>query len=129
MWWELFIKIIKYPELEDIHKNHEVQLLSLHSTSQKSNHTSENVVQMLLELQQAWCPDHFPGEHVPVPYQPLGEGSFPNMQSEPPLTQLHAIPLMILPLDSPTNEKRSAPPPPNHLKQSFLPGHSLNKNS
>lgn len=45
---------------------------------------------MLLALRQAWCCDHAPGEPVPVPRHPLSEESFPGVQSELPLVQLHA---------------------------------------
>ncbi|GAB0194069.1 myocardial zonula adherens protein [Grus japonensis] len=54
---------------------------------------TESVIQTLLELSQARCCDHFPGEPVPVPNHPLGEEPFPDIQPKPPLSQLHAIPL------------------------------------
>lgn len=43
--------IIEYPMLEGILKDHQVQPLSPHMATQKSDHLSENTVQMLLELQ------------------------------------------------------------------------------
>ncbi|XP_051655216.1 uncharacterized protein LOC127476367 [Manacus candei] len=58
---------------------------------QESHSVLESVVQTLPELSQSWYCDHFPGEPVPVPSHPLGEGSFSNIQPRPPLTQLHAI--------------------------------------
>ena len=45
-------RIIEYPKLEGTHKDHRVQLLAPHSTTQKSDHTTESVVQTLLELWQ-----------------------------------------------------------------------------
>ncbi|KAK4818862.1 hypothetical protein QYF61_020081 [Mycteria americana] len=57
----------------------------------KLNHTTKSIVQMLLELWQAWCRDHFPGEPVPVTDHPPSEEPFPNVQSELPLMQLHSI--------------------------------------
>lgn len=62
-------------------------------TPQKSHHIPENVFQMLLELCQAWHCDHFPEEPVPVPRHPLGENPFCDIQSKPPLTQVHSISL------------------------------------
>lgn len=57
-----------------------------------SHQVSESAVQILAELWQPWCHDHFSGELVSVPDQPQGEESFPNTQPRPPLTQLHAVP-------------------------------------
>ena len=52
---------------------------------------TKSIVQMLLELGQAWCHVHFPGDPVPVTGHPLSEEHFPNVQSELPLTELHSI--------------------------------------
>jgi len=46
---------------------------------------------MLLELQQAWCRDLFPGEPVPVTDHPPNKKPFPNVQCELPPMQLHSI--------------------------------------
>ena len=46
---------------------------------------------MFVELWQAWCHDHIPGEPVPVTDHPLSEEPFPNVQSELPLMQFHSI--------------------------------------
>lgn len=54
---------------------------------------SESAVQMLLELQQAWCHDRFPGEPVAVPDHPLSGEPVPSSRPDPSLTQLHAFPL------------------------------------
>ena len=43
-------RITRYPELEGTHKNHQIQLLIPHRTTQSSNPMSENSVQRLLEL-------------------------------------------------------------------------------
>lgn len=48
---------------------------------------------MLCELQQACCCDQFLGEPIPVPDHFLSEEAFPNIQYEPLLTQLQAIPM------------------------------------
>lgn len=44
---------------------------------------------------KVWChePDRLPGEPVAVPKHPLGEEPFPDIQPDPPLLKLHAIPL------------------------------------
>lgn len=44
-----------------------------------------------LELWQAWCRDHFPGETVPVTNHPLREELFSNAQSELELTYLEML--------------------------------------
>jgi len=48
---------------------------------------------MILELQQSWYHDHFPGEHVPLPDYTVSKEPFPKIQSEPLPTQLHFVPL------------------------------------
>jgi len=63
--------------------DHCVHLLALHMTTQ-SDHMCESTVQMLLELMQGQCSDHFPEETVPVSDHPLGEEPFPDIQPEPP---------------------------------------------
>ena len=45
---------------------------------------TESVVHTLLELWQAWCCDHFPGDPAAVPSQPLSKEPFPAIQPEPP---------------------------------------------
>lgn len=61
---------------------------------------------MLVKLQEAQCCDHLPGESVAVPNHPLSEKSFPDIQPEPPVSQLQAIslgPVTVI------REKSSAP--------------------
>lgn len=48
----VFHRTTEYLKLEKTHEDHQVQLLLPHTTTQKSDHMSENVVQTLLELQQ-----------------------------------------------------------------------------
>lgn len=48
----------------------------------------KSIVQTLLGIWQALCFDHFP-----VPNHPLVEEPFPDIQPEPPLIQLYAVPL------------------------------------
>ena len=51
---------------------------------------SQSFIQMLLELHEARCRDHCPGQ--PVPCLPAsGEELFSNTQPDPPLKQLHAV--------------------------------------
>lgn len=45
-------RIIEYPEWEETHSDHGIQLLAIHSTIQKSDLMSESVIQILLEVQQ-----------------------------------------------------------------------------
>ena len=45
-------RIIEHPTLEGPHKDHGVQLLAPHRTTQNSNPTSKNVAQTSLELRQ-----------------------------------------------------------------------------
>lgn len=51
--------ITEYPELEGTLRDHPVQLLASHSTTQKSIPVSE--------FQQPWCCVHCPGDPIPVP--------------------------------------------------------------
>lgn len=82
-----------------------VQLLA-----QEFPHVPESIVQMLLELCQAWCCDHCSGQPVPVSDHPLDEEPFPDMQPKHPLMQFQAIPLGPV-----TKEKSSVPVPPQLL--------------
>lgn len=45
---------------------------------QESHHASESTAQILLELCQSWCCDHFPEEPVPVLNHSLGEKPCPS---------------------------------------------------
>ena len=60
------MNIVEYPELKETYKDHQVQLLAPHRTTQKSKQRSESIVQMLLKLRQAQCCDHCSGEPVPM---------------------------------------------------------------
>lgn len=53
-------RITESAELEETHRDHRVQLLVLHRTSQQSHPVPESVVQMFLELWQPWGHDHPP---------------------------------------------------------------------
>uniref|UniRef100_A0A8B9U121 Regulatory factor X associated protein n=1 Tax=Anas zonorhyncha TaxID=75864 RepID=A0A8B9U121_9AVES len=46
-------RLVNYPKVEGTYKDNQVQHLSPQRTTQKSDHVSESLVQMLLELQQA----------------------------------------------------------------------------
>lgn len=74
---------------------------------------TEFVDQMLLELFQAWCCAPFPGKLLPVPNHLLCENPPPNIQSELPLTQLHAIPWG--PIAGHQGELVRTQPPPSPL--------------
>lgn len=50
---------------------------------------SENIAQMFLELQQAWCCDNIHGEPVPVANHTLSEEPFPN--TYPDATSCHPL--------------------------------------
>ena len=63
-------------ELGGTHKDHQIQLLAPQRTVQKSDHVSESIVQMLLELWQVQCHDHSPEEPVPVPKHHLSNEPF-----------------------------------------------------
>ena len=58
-----------YPNLEGTPKDHGVQLLAPHSTTQNSNYISESTVQMLFELQQISATTTALGSlfHIPHP--------------------------------------------------------------
>lgn len=58
-FWFFAYRIMEYPELKGIHKDHRV--LAPYRTTQKCDRVSESVVQMLLELQQVQCHDCFLG--------------------------------------------------------------------
>lgn len=68
-------------------------LLALYRSNQNSNHISKSTIQILLQLQQACCCDHFCGETVKVPDHLRGEESSYNIQHESSLMQLNAISL------------------------------------
>lgn len=57
----------EYPKFEKTNKEHQIQLTALHTITQKSEHVSESIAQILLELQKAWGQDQCPEEPVPVP--------------------------------------------------------------
>lgn len=57
----------EHPELEGTDQDHRVQIPALHKGQpQESYHLPERIVQMLLELWQAWSCNHFPMEPNPV---------------------------------------------------------------
>lgn len=57
---------MEYPKLEGTNRDHQVQLLAPRRNTPKSDLVSGSIVQMRLELDQAQCCDHCPGEPVPV---------------------------------------------------------------
>lgn len=57
----------------------------------KSIHISESIVQILHEVQQSCCLSHLPLEPVLVPIHALSKEPVPNAQSEPLMTQPHAV--------------------------------------
>lgn len=73
--------IIKYPELEDTNKGHQIQDLAPQRTTQNSNHMSESTVQMLLDFWQLCTVTTALGNHFPVPNHSLVKNLFliPNL--------------------------------------------------
>lgn len=65
---------MEYPELERTHTDPQVQPPSPHRTTQKSDHTCESNIQILLQLEQTGCHDHRPVEPIPVSDHPLSGG-------------------------------------------------------
>lgn len=61
------------------------QLLAHCGTPQEAHHVPENIVQILLELCQAWCSDHFPQKPIPVLNHSLGDEPSPDIQPKPSL--------------------------------------------
>ncbi|KAK4830892.1 hypothetical protein QYF61_013821 [Mycteria americana] len=55
------------------------------------HHVPKQLIQTSFKYLQGWRLNHFPGQPVPMPDNPLGEEKFPNIQSKPPLAQLEAI--------------------------------------
>ncbi|KAJ7418809.1 hypothetical protein BTVI_27374 [Pitangus sulphuratus] len=82
-------RIIEYPELQGTHKDHLSPTPDpAQDPHEESHHMPQSIVQKLIELCQAWCYNHFPGEPVLVLNHPLDEESYPNIQPKPPLTVL-----------------------------------------
>lgn len=59
---------------------------------QNWNHISESVIQTFFELWQDWCYDQYPKDLISVLDYILGEEYLANIQPEPLLMQLRAIP-------------------------------------
>jgi len=56
------------------------------------NHVSQNNIYTLLDLPQGRRLHHLPGQPIPAPDHSFTKDGFPNIQPEPPLAQLEAIP-------------------------------------
>ena len=80
-------------ELEGTYNDHLVQLPDQFRADQKLKHV-KGILQMPLKQWQAWGIDHLSRKHVPVLDHRLGKEVLPNVQSEPPLVQLWAIPTL-----------------------------------
>jgi len=102
-------RIIAYPELEEIHNEHEVQLLYPHSHSKAWTHVWEwypNTPWTLL----AWGHAHCPGQPVPCP-PPSGAHPVPNPQLPLPWhSSMRFPPALLL---SQRAELSAAPPLPS----------------
>lgn len=70
-------RLTEYAELEGSHKGHCIKLLVLCRSPQESHHEPQIIVQMLLDLHQAWCCDHCPGK-TDSAKSPSGLGIFPT---------------------------------------------------
>ena len=71
---------------------HPVQLPGHFQVSQKLKHVIEGVIQIPLEHWQTWGINHPARKPVPVSDHPHNTDILPNVQSEPPLVLLCAIP-------------------------------------
>jgi len=85
-------RMIEYPELEGTPKDHRLLLPQDFWDCLKIRPYVWECYPDILELQQAWCHDRFPGVADPVPDHPLSEEPFSEIQPEPPQSQLHTIP-------------------------------------
>jgi len=56
------------------------------------NHVPQHNIQKLFKHHQAWWLHHLSGQPIPVPDHPYREVVFLNIQPEPSLAQLEAIP-------------------------------------
>ena len=83
-------------------QDHAVQPFALHQWF-LLNHVPQHNIQMLCEHHQARWLHHLSGQPIPVPDHPFTEVVFPNVQSEPSLAQLEAIPSS--PITSHTREE------------------------
>ena len=84
-------RIVKYPYLEGNHKGHGVQLPTPHRIT--SQILCLRALSKCFLNCQNWGCDHSPGQSVPCSPPFDGEQPFPDIQPDPPLTQLHTIPL------------------------------------
>lgn len=73
-------------------KDHPVQLPEYFQASQKLKHVNEGIIQIPLEHWQASGINHPARKPVPVSDHPHNTDIFPNLQSEPPLLLLCAVP-------------------------------------
>lgn len=84
-------RVIEYSELEEIHKDHEVQNLAPRSTIQTSNFVCLRVLPKHSLNFDSLGPYHCPRQPVPCQLPP-GDESFPNPQLEHTLTPtLHDV--------------------------------------
>lgn len=70
--------LIEYPGMEGTHKGHRVQFLALHRASSRATSCPWEHFQTVLEICQAQCCDHCPGEPHAAPSHRLGEKLFPK---------------------------------------------------
>lgn len=108
---------LKYLQLEGIYNDYQIQILAHHRTTQNSNYISE-VVQMLPELWQIWCP-------VLAPYYFISEETctniLPELMSFMPFSQVLLLSVernQNLHIRSPSEEAAGCPessPQPPHL--------------
>lgn len=76
--------------MEEVFKDHLVRLPDCFRANQNIKHIIEGIIQMPLRPWQAWGISRKP---LPVFDQPHGKEIFPNIQFEPTLAQISAIPL------------------------------------
>jgi len=112
----------EYYQLKGTHRDHWIQTPVPHRTTQKSNHISECIVQMLLEFQQLSAMITAQGSLLQCSW-PSHSGTF--SQSDPLLMQLRVIPLDPV---TATREQRTTLPlrsPREELEATMEPSLSL----
>ena len=85
-------RIIEYPKLKGTHKGHGAQPLAPHNTIQNSNPMVWEHCPNTPWALAGWGSDHCSGQLLHA-HCPLGKNVSPAHPLDPPLTQLHSVPL------------------------------------
>ena len=81
---------IRIGQLEETYKGHLAQLPDHSRANQKC--ITESITQMPFEHQPLWGINHLTRKPIPMFKHPDRKGIFPNIQSEPPVVHLCAVP-------------------------------------